>query len=271
MGRTTAANDANSTYGGQSKEAFDAQQKDIGQYRTNEATLAAGKNVGADPFKSTSYLSNVNKLQSESLNTSADSAKAAMARRSLATGGINGSQAILGQRDTGLQTGRLADTLTAGRAADDYKGNLAYQQYLAGAPLAAGQLEGGAYGTATGGQGNALTQLTNLSGQQYGFWGGLAGSAMQGAGAGFAHTCWIAEALYGVTDPRTHLLRSWLNDEFQKTWFGRQVMKLYRRFGERVARGIRRFKPLGWIFRPFFELALMKAYRDRRPLSKEAF
>lgn len=184
MGRSAPANAANSTYGNESSTAFNAEQGDINQANTNEATLASGKNIGANPFQQTGYLANQNQLQSESLNTAADASKAAMARNSRATGGLNGSQVVLGQRDVGLKTGQLADTLTAQRSANDYKSNLAWQQYLAQQPLSAAGAEGGAYSTATGGQGNALSQLTNLSGQQYGFWGGLAGSALGGAGVG---------------------------------------------------------------------------------------
>ena len=156
------------------------------------------------------------------------------------------------------------------RGANDYKANLAYQQYLAQAPLNAANAQQGLYGTATGGQGNALNNLTQLSGQQYGFWGGLAGSAMQGAGlgAGLA-ACWIAEALYGVNAPETHLLRSWLNGEFSEQWYGRAVMNLYRKVGQQVARAIRKVSALGWIFRPMFELALSKACRDRK-VNREA-
>jgi len=184
MGRSAPATAANDTYGDQSKTAFNAEQADIGKFNANETTLASGKNIGADPFQQTGYLANQNKLQSESLNTSADAAKAAMARNSRATGGLNGSQVVLGQRDVGLKTGQLADTLTAQRSANDYKSNLAWQQYLAGMPLQAAGAEAPAYSTATSGQGNALNNLTSLSGQQYGFWGGLAGSALGGAGLG---------------------------------------------------------------------------------------
>lgn len=271
MARTTAANNANTTYSGQGTTAVNNENADINQYNANETKLTNGGSVGANPFTSSAYLSNVNKLQSESLDNANNTTQANMRRSTIATGGINGSQALLAERDAGLQTGRLADTLSAQRAASDYKSNLAWQQYLAQAPLNAASAEQGIYSTATGGQGNALNNLTNLSGQQYGFWGGLAGSAMAGAGMGLAHTCWIAMALYGDDDPRTHLLRSWLNDEFQQHAFGRATLKLYRRLGERIGRAIRRFRPLGWVFRPLFEAGLIWARHDRRQLPREAF
>jgi len=184
MGRSAPASAANTTYSGQSQTAFNNAQTDIGQYNANEKKLASGVNVGANPFQSSAYLSNVNKLQSEALDTSAASGKANLQRWNTATGGLNSSEVPLAQRDITMQTGRLADSLSAQRAASDYKSNLAWQQYLAQAPLAAAGAESPLYSTATGGQGNALNNLTNLSGQQYGFWGGMIDSALMGAGTG---------------------------------------------------------------------------------------
>jgi hypothetical protein len=274
MGRSTPANNANATYGTQSTDAFNNAQTDINQFNTNEQTLASGKNIGANPFQSSAYLSNQNKLQSEALDTSAASGKASLQRWNRATGGLNSSEVPLAQRDITLQTGRLGDTLSAERSAQDYKSNLAWQQYLAQAPLSAAGAESPLYGTATGGQGNALNNLTSLSGQQYGFYGGMIDSALSGGslmGAAKIAGCWIAMALYGDDDPRTHLLRSWLNDEFEEHAFGRAVMKLYRRYGETIGAQIRRFRPLGWLFRPLFELGLVWARHDRREFPWEAF
>ena len=184
MARTDPANAANATYGAESTAANTAENQDIGQYNQNIGKLNAGVDVGADPFQQTGYLSNVNKLQAEALDTNAASTKGEMARRLKATGGINGSQTAVAQKDVGLQTGRLADTLTAQRAATDYKSNLQYQQYLAQAPLQAANAEQGIYSTATGGQGNALNNLTALSGQQYNMYGQMIGGAASGIGAG---------------------------------------------------------------------------------------
>jgi hypothetical protein len=201
MGRTAPATNANNAYGAQSGTAYTNASNDIGQYNANEAELASGKNVGANPFQSSSYLSNVNKEQSESLNNAATSGQAALRRGTIASGGLNGSQSILGQKSIALQTGQLADTLSAQRAASDYKSNLAYQQYLAGAPLNAAGAEASLYGTATGGQGNALNNLTSLSGQQYGFYGGMIDSALAGAGTGAGlAACPVEGSLFLMAD-----------------------------------------------------------------------
>jgi hypothetical protein len=266
MGRSKPAKDVLGASEAQSTEAYSKARTDIGQAEADQTKLRSGLDVGQNPFETTRYLSNVNKLQSEALGGAAESSKGEMARRLKATGGLNASQTVLGQRDVGLQTGRLADTLSAQRAAQDYKANLMWQQYLAQQPLSRAEMESRLYGTASGVEGNALNNLTQLSGQKYGFWGGIIDSALQGAGtgAGLAAACWIAEAIYGTDDARTHLLRSWLNREFEERWYGRVVMAGYRRFGQSIAGAIRRFRPLGWVFRPLFDLALLRACWDRR-------
>ncbi len=53
-------------------------------------------------------------------------------------------------------------------------------------------------------------------------------------------TCWIAEQLYGVDDPRTWLLRAWLARVYDERGRGWQFVALYRRFGRSTARLIAR-------------------------------
>jgi len=198
MARTTTANNQLGTFNAQGGQAFNNAQTDLSTYNSNLGKLNAGMNVGADPFKSTAYLSNQNKLQSEALNTAADSGKAALQRSNIASGGLNRSQNTLAQRDIGLQTGRLADTLSAQRASNDYKANLQWQQYLAGAPLAGAQLQTGLYSTATGGSGNALNNYTTAMDDTYNNLTQLGSSAMMAAG--MAAGCPVLGTLYKMAD-----------------------------------------------------------------------
>lgn len=167
MGRTTSTQNQEYTNAAQGTGAYNLAQQDINQFNNNQTMLKGGQGVGNNPYQSTAYLSNVNKLQSEGLNTAANSAKSAIARNTRATGGLNASQNALAQRDAGLQTGRLADTLTAQRASQDYQKNLQWQQYLAGAPLSAAGPEVQLYGAANAGQTNANQALTS-------FWSNMA-------------------------------------------------------------------------------------------------
>lgn len=89
--------------------------------------------------------------------------------------------------------------------------------------------------------------------------GGLAnlGKAASGvSGFKLPSSCWIAEAIYGTNDPRTLLVRAYLNGPFKQTAFGRAVMSLYQRYGRAIAAQVRKH---GWLKRalqPLFDKAL---------------
>ena len=82
---------------------------------------------------------------------------------------------------------------------------------------------------------------------------GFSGGSLLGAGL----SCWIAEAIYGKDDIRTHAVRQWLNMEYGKTSMGRVVMAAYRKFGRQVAGWVR--GPVRWVLRPLFDIALRRA------------
>lgn len=82
---------------------------------------------------------------------------------------------------------------------------------------------------------------------------GAAGSTFKVAG------CWIAEAIYGPDDARTHLVRAWLNGPFQATRIGAAVMWLYLKTGRRVARLAKRSQLVRRALKPLFDCALRKA------------
>lgn len=113
----------------------------------------------------------------------------------------------------------------------------------------------------TGFQGGAATGqgvIQNKAQTKAATTGMIGDFAMAAGGAAGAH-CWIAEAIYGVDDPRTHLIRAWLGGPFAETWLGSKVMTLYRAFGQRIAAVARRSPSLRAILRPLFEAALRRA------------
>jgi hypothetical protein len=118
------------------------------------------------------------------------------------------------------------------------------------------------------GLGNQATQTGIQAGQSGWFQNLTAGmnaaanvakSVMPGGITG----CWIAEALYGERDPRTALLRSWLNQEFRETPLGAIVMPLYLRFGKIVALAVRLSTRVRNKLRPLFDQALAAAMQER--------
>lgn len=74
--------------------------------------------------------------------------------------------------------------------------------------------------------------------------------------------CWIAEAVWGVNDLRTHMVRRWLNQVYAKTPVGSIVMAAYGVFGKSVAWAVRHSPRLKEAIRPLFNLALARSIRE---------
>ena len=71
--------------------------------------------------------------------------------------------------------------------------------------------------------------------------------------------CWIAQALFGVDDPRTHILRAWLNGIYAQSTAGKVVMATYRAVGRQVAAVAKRSSALRAVLRPLFVRGLRRA------------
>ena len=84
-------------------------------------------------------------------------------------------------------------------------------------------------------------------------------SAGGGAGAAKLAGCWIAEAIYGIDDPRTALARAWLNGPFKTTRAGAVIMASYLRFGRAVAAVVRHSGILRSALKPLFDIAVRRA------------
>ncbi len=183
---------------------------------------------------------------------------------SLRAGGTNTNATNYATKALALQKMRLADTLNAGRTAQDYNKNVDYQRGLASAPLAEVSGESPYYGTATSGQDASLHDLTQFGLASYGPWNALIQGSLQGAGAGAgaAVGCWIAEAIYGTNDWRTATLRAWLNGNFKQSLLGRMVMAFYLRFGQKIAACVQRSPLLRKLLKPTFDRGLRKALRE---------
>lgn len=118
-----------------------------------------------------------------------------------------------------------------------------------------------AFGGATKSNDSVMQAQAANKASTMGFLGQLAGA---GGAVGAAKFCWIAEALYGVDDKRTHLVRAWLNGPFVEKRIGRAVMWLYGAIGRRVAALARRSPLLRRLLRPLFDSALQKAMEYSR-------
>lgn len=113
----------------------------------------------------------------------------------------------------------------------------------------------GAAGTNTSLYGTASQQTPTALGTILGTAGTLAGAAAT-AYAGGGKPCWVAAEIFGGWhEPRTMLVREWLMKNFSGHW----LMKLYIRFGERLALEVRRHRSARWIFTRVFNALLRQA------------
>ena len=116
---------------------------------------------------------------------------------------------------------------------------------------------------------NFLSALAQSLGQQATSFGGQRGFQLgvgegfgQGAGqaaGGAVLACWIAEALYGVTDLRVALLRLWFVLKLWETWHGRIALTVYRCCGPWIAKRIPGSPWLQAVCRLVFDRLVMRA------------
>lgn len=154
MARTgeAEAKTAQGTYAGQADQAYTAGQGDLTQYRGDIAKLASGRDVGANPYQNPAYLGNEAKLQANALDAASSAGATDLRLANRRSGGLNTGATQGAISGLALQKMRLGDQFTAQRGSEDYGKNIAFQQFLANAPLNAAKGEEGMYGTATVGQ-----------------------------------------------------------------------------------------------------------------------
>lgn len=87
-------------------------------------------------------------------------------------------------------------------------------------------------------------------------------NGMMNDGSNHSKQCWIAEALYGVDDPRTHLLRAWLAVVHTQRRPGWRFVTLYRIFGRGTAKLIRQGILPRRLFRLLFDALVQKAIAE---------
>jgi hypothetical protein len=86
------------------------------------------------------------------------------------------------------------------------------------------------------------------------------GGMMNDAGADMSRPCWIAEALYGLDDARTLILRSWMWKAYvdrRPWWF---LVGIYIKCGHTIASLIRRRRLQRRLFLPLFDFLARKAF-----------
>lgn len=130
--------------------------------------------------------------------------------------------------ESGIQSNILAADYETGR-----------QNYFRAAGAlggVAGELNPVGYSNSATGAGSAAANTANQIAQADSSWMNLVAGGLGAAATAYAG-CWIAAAVFdGWDDPRTKLVRFYLNTEFKSRWYGSSVMSLYMVLGERLSR-----------------------------------
>ena len=83
---------------------------------------------------------------------------------------------------------------------------------------------------------------------------------------GNSKSCWIAEQLYGVDDPRTWLLRAWLARVYDERGRGWRFVALYNQYGLKTAQAIARGYLPRAPFRVVFDALVERAFDASAPV-----
>jgi hypothetical protein len=181
-----------------------------------------------------------------------------LAREMLASGAASD----IGRLTTQSYTSAFPALLQAGTgistiAANDLAQALAALSGIGGAHAGAGSQ----YGAAANITGNVAEQQAQATAAEKAMFSSLAGTGATLGGKAIAKWCWIAELLYGVSDMRTFIIRTWVSHVQIWTWYDRIGTALYRRFGRQTAAVLRRIPVLQVFFRPIFNHWLGEASR----------
>ena len=91
------------------------------------------------------------------------------------------------------------------------------------------------------------------------------------SGVAVAVPCWVASVLYGEHAWQTHLLRWYISGPLSKQTVGRLFLDLYIRYGQQVARFLKRYPSTQVVIKPLFDRLLQRALvsvDDTRPVSQ---
>lgn len=213
------------------------------------ATLAAMRTSATDNL-STSYNNASKALQGRQFITGRDLPSGVQAQQSAQLATAEASDKANAQNTITMNDANLKNT-NYWNAMNVLSGNVASQFNPLGY---ANSATSGANAVANLSQAVTASQQSGLLGTLGGIAGGVLGSATTNGWSKLF--CWIAAKIFGGWDDiRTRIVRSYLLNSFGKTWYGRPIIALYARFGERASK----IPLVVTSLRPLFALALDQA------------
>lgn len=259
------ASDQNTQNNTNSQNSYTQAQQDANDYQTSLSNYAAANPYvqgGQDQTVTNQQLSNTS-------DAAAQAAGQAMQSQAVRTG-TNAAGSIAGTEASEQANERTLGGDEASATQQRIGSSAGYDQSVLGATATGEQQEAGLTGTEGQLAEGDLNAENTASANNKSFMDTLGSSFASGLGnvlsgnASAGKGCWIAAELYGGwTEPRTVLVRGWLNGQFSERPIGAAVMALYLKYGQRVAAAIRRWPVLRRVFQPLFDRALKQAQKGQ--------
>ncbi len=255
----------NQQYNNEAQTSFDTTQKDIGSYGA-----AVGQFRASNPYQQGGQAQTVENQQlSDTAAGMAESAGQAVQGAAVRTG-QNPAGAIAATENMDIQNQRALAGEEAGATERRLAADTGYKAAgLSGVADVAKMQDTVAEQQAKAAQGALGTEedaaKTPSFMDELGQGLITAGSNFAGgygAGMGKAAGCWVAAEVFGGWyEPRTAKVREWVFGPFAKGWFGGRIANLYLCYGERLARMMRRHKPIRWALTQLCHYALRQAVK----------
>ena len=236
------ASGQNSQFNQNAQQSYAKAQQGVGAYENQLAKFAAD-----NPYvQGGEYQTAENQVLANTSDAAAQSAGQALQGAAVRTGG-NPNAAIAATEAMQQANERNLSGQEAQAQQQRIGQEAQYNQSVLNASEVPAQLESGLSGQQAN-AGNAALGEQVKAGETPSFMEELGAGMIQaganfagGFGQGMAKGCWVAAELYGGwLDDRTILFRTWLAREYARRWYGRLLIRLYARWGERLAARIRR-------------------------------
>jgi hypothetical protein len=245
------------------------EQGDIGNFASQ-----LGKFGAANPYVQGGEMATTqNQSLADTANAGANATAQAL-QSAAVHGGANPAQAIAASEEVAQQNQRTLGGQEAAANESRIGSEAGYNEKT----LAGYQAIPGMQGQVTGSLGNVVSQQGQLANEQGELANAAEGIAAKEAetpsfldtlGSSFASSlgkwaggggCWIAAELWGGwDDERVKLVRLWLWNDFNRSWYGWLLVKAYGRYGERLAKVIH-WPQSGWPGTPRWQRRLLRAF-----------
>lgn len=267
----TEANDQKG-YNANEQTSYDTAQSDVGDYQDQLSKVAA-----SNPYTAGGEMQTTENQQLANTSDANAQATGQMLQSQAVRTGTNAAGSIAATQAAQQENARNLSSTEAGADQSRIGNEASYNQAVLGASAVPENMEAslasqqGNLAIGAGNTAQAAAQTPSFTDELGNEGLAVTGSLLGGSGMQQKiKNCWIAAAIYGEFHPDTWMARMWLNGPFLEKRFGRAVMWLYERIGQKIAWCVSRSRLLRWALKPLFDKAVAFGYEYETRLFMEA-